>query len=99
MNIPLTPDIERTLIEQARKLGTTPEQLVLNSLMERFSPRLASGEQPESERKRALAELLRDHSGVLDSREHVPGGAGMSEGTSRAFAVIVTKRHRRRRAE
>ena len=23
MNIPLTPDIERTLIEQARKLGTS----------------------------------------------------------------------------
>ena len=37
MKITLTPDMERTLIEQARKLGITPERLVVDSLKERLA--------------------------------------------------------------
>ena len=37
MKITLTPDMERTLTEQARKLGITPEQLVVDSLKERLA--------------------------------------------------------------
>ena len=36
MIIKLTHDIEQALAEEARKLGTTPEQLALDSLRERF---------------------------------------------------------------
>lgn len=96
MNITLTPDLERTLTEQARKHGTTPEQIVLDSLRERFSPELACGAQSETGRKAALEELLRDHAGVLDSREHVVGGARMSADTGRAFSNILVKKHRRK---
>ena len=38
MIITLTPDIEQALADQAHKLGTTPEQLALDSLRERFAP-------------------------------------------------------------
>ena len=43
-----------------------------------------------------LAEFLRDHVGVLNSSEHVPGGARMSEDTGRKFTEILIKKHRRR---
>ena len=94
MIITLTPDLERTLTEQARKKGTTPEKLVLDSLRERFSPGLTRSAQSEMERAAALAELLRDHAGVLDSREYIQGGARMSDDTGRAFTEILVKNHR-----
>ena len=93
MIITLTPDIEQALAEQAYQLGTTPEQLALDSLRERFAPELA---QSEVEKKRMLAEFLRDHVGVLNSSEHVPGGARVSEDTGRKFTEILIKKHRRR---
>ena len=96
MIITLTPDLERTLTEQARKHGTTPERLVLDSLRERFSSELSCGAESEAGRKAALAEILRDHAGVLDSREHVRGGARMSEDTGRAFANVLVKKRRRK---
>ena len=40
-----------------------------------------------------LADFLHEHVGVLDSSEHVPGGARMSEGSSRKFAEALLKRH------
>ena len=96
MIISLTPDIERTLIEQARMLGTTPEQLAADSLRERFSQGLPCGARSEAERTAALTRLLRDHAGVLDSRGLVPGGANMSEETGGRFTEILSKKHRRR---
>jgi hypothetical protein len=36
MILALTSDIEQALVEEAHKLGTTPEQLALDSLRERF---------------------------------------------------------------
>ena len=36
MTITLTPDIEHALVDKAKKQGTTPEQLALESLRERF---------------------------------------------------------------
>jgi hypothetical protein len=41
MIIKLTPDVEQALAEAARNLGTTPEQLALDSLRERFVGREA----------------------------------------------------------
>ncbi len=38
MVIALTPDIESALAEEARRQGTTPEQLALDYLRERFVP-------------------------------------------------------------
>ena len=47
MIIELTPDIEQALADEARKLGTTPEQLAVDSLRERFVGR----EAPQPQRR------------------------------------------------
>ncbi len=94
MIIELTPDIERRLAEQARKLGTTPEKLALASLRERFGPTAvhdAPAETPGS-----LADFLQGHIGVLHSSEHVPGGAHMSKDSSKKYAAGLLRQHRRR---
>lgn len=91
MRIMLTPDMERMLTEQARKLGITPEQLVVDSLRERFASESAV---PESQG--TLADLLHEHIGVIDSREYIPSGARMSEDSGKKFATGLLKQHRQR---
>ena len=92
MNIPLTPDIERALAEQARRLGTTPERLVIDSLREQFVTTVAH---PPTETGGTLAGLLHEHIGVLRSSDYVPGGARMSESSGQKFAVGLAEQHRR----
>ncbi len=84
MILTLTPDIERALAEQARRLGTTPEQLALDSLRERF---VLPAQVAPAEGQGTLAEFLRGHIGVLHSSEHIPGGARMSENSGKKFAA------------
>jgi len=95
MIIQLTPDVEQALAEAARNLGTTPEQLALDSLRERFVDREAPpypAREPET-----LADFLREHLGVLHSSEHVPGGARMSEAIGKKFtAGLLAQRQQQR---
>jgi hypothetical protein len=95
MIIKLIPDIKQALAEEARKLGTTPEQLALDSLRERFVGREAP---PSPARKpETLADFLRGHLGVLHSSEHVPGGARMSEASGKKFtAGLLAERQQQR---
>ncbi len=93
MIIVLTPDIERRLAEQARKLGTTPEQLALASLRERFGSTAAHDTPAET--PGTLADFLQGHIGVIHSSEHVPGGAHMSKESSRKYAAGLLRQHRR----
>ena len=95
MIVKLTPDIEQALAEEARKLGTTPEQLALDSLRERFIGREAPpypAREPET-----LADFLRGHLGVLHSSEHVPGGARMSEASGKKFTAGPLAQHQQQR--
>jgi hypothetical protein len=85
MIIKLTPDIEQVLAEEARKLGTTPQQLALDSLRERFVGR--ESPPPPAKEPETLAHFLRGHIGVLHSSEHVPGGARMSEASGKKFTA------------
>ena len=94
MLISLTPEIEHAVTEEARKLGTTPEALALESLRERFLPPLSverSGEEG------TLADFLGGHIGVLHSGEHIPGGARMSEGSGRKFAAALLRQRQQGR--
>jgi len=93
MILALTPDIEQALAEQAQQQGTTPEQLALDSLRQQFvrsTPMERVPAQPGT-----LAELLGDSIGVLGSREHVPGGAQLSEASGKAFTSILEEKRRR----
>jgi hypothetical protein len=85
MIIKLTSDIEQALAKEAHKLGTTPEQLALDSLRQCFvgrEPPLSPAKEPET-----LAHFLRGHIGVLHSSEHAPGGARMSEVSGKKFTA------------
>ena len=91
IKITLTPDLERALSEQARKQGTSPENLALDSLRERF---LLSAPQVAGEGQGSLTDFLANHIGVLSSSEHVPGGARMSENSGNKFAKGLVKKRR-----
>ena len=91
IKITLTPDLERALSEQARKQGTSPENLALDSLRERF---LLSAPQVAGEGQGSLADFLANHIGVLSSSEHVPGGARMSEKSGDKFVKGLVKKRR-----
>ena len=94
MILTLTPDIERALTDQARRLGTTPERLAIDSLRERFS--MIAAQAPPQDTAETMADLLREHIGVLHSGEHVPGGARMSENSGQKFAAGLMEQHRRK---
>ena len=95
MEITLTPDIEQALVEQARQQGTTPEHLALESLRQQFV-RPTRGE-PATAPHGTLADFLADSIGILQSSEHVSGGARMSEATSTTFAEELLKKRQQGR--
>jgi hypothetical protein len=96
MIITLTPDIEQALTAEAHKQGRTPEQIVLDSLRERF----LCPESPTSppEQPATLADFLQGHLGVLHSSEHVPGGARLSEESGQKFAASLAAQHHQKRS-
>ena len=59
-----------------------------------FDRLIASCQQNTS--NESLADFLQPHIGVLHSSEHVPGGARMSEDSSKKFAVGLLSEHRQR---
>ena len=90
MKIDLTPDIEKALAQKAKKNGTTPEKLALDTLRERF---LSPAEDAISAKaNRSLADFLRDHVGVLSSSEFIAGGAHLSESTGKKFVAGLLKK-------
>lgn len=88
MTLHLTPDLERALLEAARRQGTTPELLALEYLRERLLETGDAGDPTES----SLADFLGGYVGVLSSDEHVPGGANLSEDTGSRFAAGLRAR-------
>ncbi len=96
MIITLTPDIEQALAEAAQKLGVTPEQLALASLRERFAA--SKADTTSAEKPATLADFLQGHIGVLHSSEHVPGGAQMSQDSSRKFAGGLAEQRQKKRS-
>ncbi len=93
MIIPLTPDIECALAEQARRLGTTPERLVIDSLREQFVTTMTP---THTETDDTLADFLHEHIGVLHSGDYIPGGARMSEDTGQRFVAELMEQHRQK---
>lgn len=77
MEITLTPEIEEGLVQQARQLGISPQELALESLRRQFAT--APQTEASGEVGQTLADFLGDTIGALDSGEFIPGGARMSE--------------------
>lgn len=60
-SITLPPDLEDSLAEEARRLGTTPELLALDSLRRQFVPKSTSNSPGES-----LFDFLSGYVGRVD---------------------------------
>lgn len=95
MILTLSPDIERALVEQARRQGTTPERLVLETLRRQFV-HPAGAEHPPGAGE-TLADFLDGAIGVLHSGEHIPGGARMSEDAGDTFVAALIEKRRQGR--
>jgi hypothetical protein len=98
MPITLTADIEKGLVEQAGRMGTSPEALAIETLRSRFAPTSTAGaEGREPAAQGSLADLLGDFIGCISSEEHVPGGAQMSKDPGKQFAEGLLEERRQGR--
>jgi predicted transcriptional regulator len=95
VTIELSPDLEQALDDAARAQGTTPQTLAAEWLRERLFP--SSSQAHASSFPRNLAERLAGYVGILDSGEHVQGGAQMSERTGEQFTDILVQRRQQGR--
>lgn len=91
MDLTLAPELERALAEAARQQGTTPELLAVECLRQCPLP-AADPVAPAAAEYETLADFLAGYVGVLNSGEHVPGGANLSEQTGRRFAAGMKTR-------
>ncbi|MBI1925070.1 hypothetical protein HYR99_12580 [Candidatus Poribacteria bacterium] len=95
MQIRLTEDIERGLIEKANQLGKLPETLALEVLRKQFAH--SAEVEASVTQARTLADLLGDYIGTVDSSEYVEGGAQMSKDTGKKFAEGMLKKREEKR--
>jgi hypothetical protein len=94
LNITLTGEIEKGLVEQAGKIGTSPEALAIETLRRQFaSPTVAE----ESASQDSLVDFLGDFVGCISSDEHVPGGAQLSQDAGKQFTEGMLEKRRRGR--
>ena len=98
MDIKLTPEIEKGLSNESERLGKSPEELVLQCLRNRFEPFAHEKALKERNEGETMLEFMRDHIGVLNSSEHIKGGARMGEFASMKFAdgVAAMEEHLRK---
>jgi hypothetical protein len=84
MNIALSSDLEKALLERAQEQGLTTEAIALQILRERLAH--PTPQPPGNSGAKNLKELLAGHIGVIASSEVIPGGARMSEDCGKKFA-------------
>jgi hypothetical protein len=87
MVIRLTPDIETALEQQAKRRGTTPEQLALEALGSMFLPPPPS---ESSSEKATLFDLLSGYIGTVEGT-----GETLSENCGQRFSEELVAKHER----
>jgi len=95
MIITLPPDLEKPLAEQARKQGTTPEILALDTLRQQFPAESAAPEPDGGDAKQesqTLYDFLKDYIGTISGTTEA-----LSEDTGRKFAEGMAEKRRQGR--
>jgi hypothetical protein len=85
-SITLPPDLEGPLAEEARRLGTTPELLALDSLRRLFAAKSSSDPLPAG---RTLFDFLSGYLGRVSGTSEA-----LSEDCGRRFAEGLAEKHR-----
>ena len=83
--ITLPPDLEKPLLEEARRLGTTPELLALDWLRRLFVPQVESSPSAPGE---TLFDFLSGHIGRVNGTTEA-----WSENCGQRFADGLTEKH------
>ena len=83
--ITLPPELEKTLVEEARRLGTTPELLAVESLRRLF---VSQAEPDSSALGETLFDFLSGHIGKINGTTEA-----LSENGSQHFADDLVDRH------
>jgi hypothetical protein len=89
MTITLMGDVAKGLVEQAGKIGTSPEALAIEILRRHFASPVAA---ETSATEGSLVEFLGDFVGCISSEEYVVGGAQMSQNAGNQFAQGMVKK-------
>jgi hypothetical protein len=85
--ITLPPEVEGLIVNEARRRGTTPEILVLDSLRQLFSPPLTPEEPASGE---TLFDFLAGHIGTVSGSSEA-----LSEDCGNRFADVVMEKQSR----
>lgn len=92
MTIIPPPRLQEALDEAARRQGTTAESLAVTLLSGLLLP--ADPGEAAIPEGGSLADQLSYFIGAIDSGEHVPDGAGVSDRTGTEYGKLLLKRHR-----
>jgi hypothetical protein len=84
--ITLPPEIEAPLADAARKKGTTPESLAVETLRQHFPPAAKNADATEAKN---LFEYLADYIGKID------GPADLSEKRGEYFTDYLVDKHKK----
>jgi hypothetical protein len=95
--ITLPPELEAPLAEAARRQGTSPELLAIESLRKQFAPTPQPNGVETAAEGKTLYDVLKDYIGAIDSSEIVPGGANLSEDSGKKFTQLLLEKQRRKR--
>ena len=87
--INLPPEIDGPLVDEARRRGTTPELLAIESLRRLFACAPAPGEPGKSD---TLLDYLGDYVASIEGSEKLP-----ARESGRIFAEAMADKHRRGR--
>ena len=92
VTITLPAELEKAVLEEAAKKGTTVELLTLDVLQGRFLKPTAPKQAPKGA---TLADALADYIGAVDTRGKYPEGSTLSENTGRKFAQGMVEKRKR----
>jgi len=92
--ITLPPEIEGALAEAAKRQGTSPELLAIETLRRQFAQPTDTQPSDNGAEGETLYDFLKDYIATIDSSEHIPGGAQMSQDTGQKFAEGMAEKRR-----
>jgi hypothetical protein len=87
--ITLPPELEAPLAEAAKRQGTSPELLAIESLRKQFAPTPPPNGTEISAEGKTLYDVLKDYIGAIDGVSEP-----LSEDTGRRFSELLERRKR-----
>lgn len=95
MQITLSLELEKALIQRAQQVGIAPDQLATDLLRQQLNGLQFDPPVHEEMRAKTLADFLEGYIGVIQSGKGLNGGAGLSEKTGKNFARLMMQKRQK----